>query len=345
MKNVSQTGLLAATMLTLVLLFYSHADAQARIVNIPCGQDIDATINSDPKTTSTRFVLGADCVFSASATVKPGHLDEVVCAIPPTFIQRGPAFDPTTRCRVAGPSVPVVFDPIGPSGSLAKVYFEGLEITGGNFDGSSASGGAIHGGKVQDDSRFYGLYIHNNEAAGIQSGRGVYDSIELANNTTVPAAIGFNAAGIKMRHEGIVTRSYVHDTQGNGIWCDNNCVDTVHGTWQALDNVVLNTGRGGIRWEKVPDAGGEAVIERNEVHGAGIEDGRPGISLVDAKDAVVQANVLGNNRGAGIQASDSGRSDRPDLFNIDILNNTLNGEVIKGCQLPPAVVFCAGNTP
>ena len=58
-KNVSQRGLLAAIMLPLILIYYSLADDQARVVNIPCGQDIDATINADPKATATRFVLGA----------------------------------------------------------------------------------------------------------------------------------------------------------------------------------------------------------------------------------------------------------------------------------------------
>jgi len=124
-----------------------------------------------------------------------------------------------------------VFDPVGPSGSLAKVYFEGFEITSGNFDGSSQSGTAIHGGKVHDDSKFYGLYIHNNEAAGIQSGRGTFQRIELTNNSMDPGTLGFNAAGMKLRHEAVIFESYVHDTQGNGIWCDNFCLDTSLGTF------------------------------------------------------------------------------------------------------------------
>jgi hypothetical protein len=61
-----QRGLVtAAIMLSLILAFYSLADAETRIVNIPCGQDIDATINADPRGTASRFVLGADCTFTA----------------------------------------------------------------------------------------------------------------------------------------------------------------------------------------------------------------------------------------------------------------------------------------
>jgi hypothetical protein len=52
-----------------------------------------------------------------------------------------------------------------------------------------------------------------------------------------------------------------------------------------------------------------------------------------------------NSRDVAIIASDSGRSDRPNLFHIDIVNNKLHGEIIKGCQLPDTIVDCAGYTP
>src|SRR5919112_4543750 len=95
-KKVSQRGLVAVViMLALILAFYSRADAQARTVSIPCGQDIDARINADDRDTATRFVLGADCTFVASATIVPSDGDEVVCAAPPTFAPlRTPASDP-----------------------------------------------------------------------------------------------------------------------------------------------------------------------------------------------------------------------------------------------------------
>jgi hypothetical protein len=95
-------------------------------------------------------------------------------------------------------------------------------------------------------------------------------------------------------------------------------------------------------------------VERNEVHGNGDLEQRYGIGARDAANALIQNNRFGavtiagvayprNNLGA-IRASDSGRSDRPNLTNIDIVNNTLNGEAIKGCELPDSVVFCANNS-
>src|SRR5918998_3216012 len=358
-KQVAQRGLVAAvSMLALILVFYSPADAQARIVNIPCGQDIDATINADPRTTASRFVLGADCPFAASATIVPSNGDEVACAVAPTFVQRGPAFDPTTRCTVAGSTgVDNVFRPIGQGGTTATVHFEGITITGGDFTGSSGTGTAIAEGSMTDFSSHFGIEVRDNDAAGILSAKGTFERVELTNNTRDPNALGFIGTGMKARSEVEVKESYIHDTQGNGLWCDESCVDASNmpnGFW-VHHNIVVNNGRAGIRWENVGGStAGEALIENNEVHGNSPDANRGGISVRDAKDATIQANTFGgatiagvsygpNSGGIAIIASDSGRTDRPDLFNIDILNNTLNGEATKGCELPDQIVACSNN--
>jgi hypothetical protein len=100
---------------------------------------------------------------------------------------------------------------------------------------------------------------------------------------------------------------------------------------------------------------GAGLIEYNEVHGNSADENRGGISVRDAQNATIRYNRFGRvtigtvtynpNARAAIIASDSGRSDRPNLFNIDILNNTLNGEIIKGCELPDTIVYCPGYTP
>jgi hypothetical protein len=350
-------------MLSLILAFHSLADAQTRIVNIPCGQDIDATINADPRGTASRFVLGADCTFTASATIVPSDGDEVACAVAPTFVQRGPAYDPTTRCTVAGSaSVENVFRPMGQGGTTATVRFEGIKITGGNFTGSNGTGAAISEGSMTNLSSHYGIEVRDNEAAGILSAKGTFERVELTNNTLDSNALGFIGSGMKARNEVEVKNSYIHDTQGNGLWCDNYCEDSPtathpNGFW-VHHNLVVNNGRAGIRFERVGDVStaGEALIEYNEVHGNSPNEKRGGISVRDAQNATIQNNRFGevsisgvtypaNARNVAIIASDSGRSDRPNLYNIDIVNNTLNGEIIKGCELPDTVVACSGNTP
>jgi hypothetical protein len=358
-KKVSQRGLVtAAIMLALILVFYSLANAATRTVSIPCGQDIDATINTDPRSTPSRFVLGADCTFVASATIVPSDGDEVACAVTPTFVQRGRAFDPTTRCTVAGnASVQNVFRPIGQGGTTATVRFEGIKITGGNFTGSNGTGAGIAEGSMTDASSHYGIEIMGNGAAGILSAKGTFERVELTDNTNDPDALGVIGSGMKARHEVEVKNSYVHDTQGNGLWCDNSCEDSAVGQFSVHDNLVVNNGRAGIRWENVGGANaGEALIENNEVHGNSPDERRGGVSVRDAQDAQILNNRFGevtiggvqypaNARAVAIIASDSGRSDRPNLWNIDIIGNILNGETIRGCELPDAVVYCSGNTP
>jgi hypothetical protein len=155
----------------------------------------------------------------------------------------------------------------------------------------------------------------------------------------------------------VIEQSYIHDTQGNGIWCDEECNDTSLGTFIVEDTLVVNCGRAGIRWEKVGGtAAGEALIQRNEIHGNSYGTRRGGISLRDAENATIKKNKFGavsirgvsyprNAGGVAITATDSHEANRPNLFNIDIENNILNGEAVKGCELPNTVVACAGDTP
>jgi hypothetical protein len=379
-KKVSQRGLVAVViMLALILAFYSRADAQPRTVNIPCGQDIDQMINADDRDTATRFVLEADCApidtegpnpFDASATIVPSDGDRVVCAVAPTFralrarvtdlnsVFETPAYDPTTRCTVAGnSSVENVFRPQGRGGTTATVHFRGIKITGGNFTGSTGTGAGIAEGSMTDSSSHYGIEVMDNGAAGILSANGTFERIELTNNTLDEGALGFIGSGMKARHEVEVSNSYVHDTQGNGLWCDNSCEDTAIGQFSVHNNLVVNNDRAGIRWEDIGGTNaGEALIERNEVHGNSPEEPRGGISVRDAENAYITNNRFGevtiggvqyppNDRAIAIIASDSGREDRPNLWNIDIIGNILNGETIRGCELPDAIVDCSANTP
>jgi hypothetical protein len=50
-----------------------------------------------------------------------------------------------------------------------------------------------------------------------------------------------------------------------------------------------------------------------------------------------------NDREVAVVASDSGKATRTDLRNVDIVNNFLNGEVMKGCELADEIVYCENN--
>ena len=161
---------------------------------------------------------------------------------------------------------------------------------------------------------------------------------------------------MKAINEVEVRNSYIHDNQGNGLWCDVFChdsVDHLNGFW-VHENLVVNNGRAGIRFENVGDVvdAGEALIQKNEVHGNSVVAVRGCVSIHDAQNAEVRNNVFGattftdvgylpNSEGVAIRATDSGRSDRPDLWNVDIVGNVLSGEVIKGCELPDEILYCS----
>src|SRR5918995_790121 len=319
---------------------------QAQIVHIQCGKDLDATINNTnlyPRSTPQRFVLGADCTFTASATIVPSHGDEVACAVAPTFVQLTPAsdpakaaWDPNPRCTVAGSaSVENVFRPIGQGGTTATVRFEGITITGGNFTGSSGTGTAIAEGSMTDLSSHYGIEVRDNDAAGINGAKGIFERVEFTNNTRDPNALGFIASGIKALTEVEVKNSYIHDTQGNGLWCDGGCVDASNMLpgFYVHHNLVVDNWRAGIRYENSTNA---ALIENNEVHGNSYKAKRGGVSVHDAQNARVEDNVFGPatiagvtyraNAVAAIRCSDSGRSGRPNLQNVVLVGNVLNGE-------------------
>jgi LPXTG-motif cell wall-anchored protein len=213
---------------------------------------------------------------------------------------------------------------------------------------------------ASNTSSLYAVHITGSDAAGITNAHGTFERIELDDTTQDSNFLGFTGSGLKSINEVEVRNSYVHDNQGNGIWCDVFCHDSEshpNGFW-IHENLVVNNGRAGIRFERVGEVAdaGEALIENNEVHGNSPDAARGGISVRDAQNATIQNNRFGaatiadvayppNSGNVAIVASDSGRADRPDLFNIDIISNILNGEVIKGCELPDEIVYCSEAQP
>ena len=355
-KQLARVGWALVMLLAFTLLLTSAANAASRTVEIKCGGDIDNVINGDPVGTTTLFRLAADCPFTASATLQPKDGDGIDCSIPATLnplpLSNGSsAYDPETHCTINGAST--VTQVIKPQGLF---YMNGIMVTGGTYTGAAATGVGIAEGQMDNNSVVRGSVVRDTQGAGISNAHGIHHQIELTNTTTNPNALGHIGSGIKGINEFNIQYSYVHDNQGNGIWCDVYCTDqtgALFSSFHAKFNLVVNNGRAGIRWERIGDFGGasqansgEAIIENNDLYGNGTDTTRGAIDIRDAQDAVVQNNYFRSNWGGiAIRASDSGRSDRPDLDNIDIVNNILNREQLKGCELPDNIVFCLGNIP
>jgi hypothetical protein len=340
-----------ATVGLLAVLFLMGAD---REVTVPCGQDLDATVNADEGTIGTRFQLEGPCTYTVDTMVVLKNGDEIAGS-EGSFIERGPAFDPEPTVDIVGKQR--VINVIAARG---KVHLEWVKIVGGKGQFSSGhspvegTGSGLAMGMASNTSSLYAVHITGSDAAGITNAHGTFDRIELDDTTQDPKFLGFNGSGLKAVTEVEVENSYIHDNQGNGLWCDEFCHDSdshPNGFW-VHDNLIVNNSRNGIRFERVGDVSdaGEALIEKNEVHG-----NSPGVSIVDAQNALVRNNVFGaktiadvayspNANRRAIRATDSGRLDRPDLWNVEIVDNVLNGEVITGCELPDEIVDCHDTT-
>ena len=315
-----------------------------RVVAISCVQDLDATVNADDPMIGTRFQLEGGCTYPVDATILLKEGDEIA-GPQGIFIERGPAFDPEPTVTIVGSEG--LSNVIRAEGT---VRLEWVTVVGGTgqYSGGSPLAGTGSGlamGQASDASSLYAVRITGSDAAGITNARGTFDRIELDDTTQDLNFLGFTGSGLKAITEVEVRNSYIHDNQGNGLWCDQYCHDSAshpNGFW-VHDNLVVDNGRAGIRYENVGDVAdaGEALIENNEVHGNSIDAIRGGVSVHDAQNALVQGNVFGatiiagvfyppNSEGVAIRATDSGRADRPDLLNVYFVANALNGEVIKG---------------
>src|SRR5215204_1723962 len=344
-------------------VFWMGAD---RVIPVTCSQDLDVIVNADDPTIGTRFQLEGPCTYTVDTKVAPKNGDEIA-GPKATFIERSTstasALDPEPTVTILGSE--------GLSNVIraeGKVHLEWVKIVGGTgqYSGGSpvaGTGSALAMGMASNDSSLYAVHITGNDGAGITNAHGTFDSIELSDTTQDPNFLGFIGSGLKAITEVEVRNSYIHDNQGNGLWCDQFCRDSdeqlhPHGFW-IHDNLVVKSDRAGIRFERVGDVAdaGEALIENNEVHQNSLTVSRGGIDIRDAQNALVQNNVFGktptiydvayepNANGVAIRATDSGRSDRPDLFNVDIVGNVLNGETIVGCEQPDEIVVCSDALP
>jgi hypothetical protein len=326
-----------------------------REVPITCDQDLDAIVNADDPIIGTRFQLEGGCTYTVDTIVELNEGDEIA-GPQATFTERLPAFDPEPTVTIVGSEG--LSHVIRAQGT---VHLEWVKIIGGTgeyaSDGSpiAGTGSGLAMGMASNTSSLYAVHITGSDAAGITNAHGTFERIELDDTTQDPNFLGFTGSGLKAINEVEVKNSYIHDNQGNGIWCDVFCHDSeshLNGFW-VHENLVVNNGRAGIRFERVGEVAdaGEALIENNQIHQNSLELSRGGIDIRDAQNALVRNNVFGqtiiaevaylpNASGVAIRASDSSRSDRPDLFNVDIVDNVLNGELIEGCELPDEMVYC-----
>ena len=314
--------------------------------DITPGEDLDAIINNDASGTSTTFCVHAGTYqVSAPAILKAG---DKLKGQPGTKSTVDTATKPTPVVKLVGSG----------TDNLLRANGSGISISWVDLTGASGTGtgsGAIAAGSAGSDFVVEFARIHDNASLGISNMKGRVLDSEFFKNSNATSSLGFNGSAVKGITEFEAGRVYVHDEQGNGLWCDVGCSnDPARGTkgFWVHDSVVVNSNRAGIRYENSPN---EAVFENNEIHGNGKTERRGGIDIRDSQNAWVgpgnnfgPATIAGvtylvNGDRIGVRATDSGRSDRVNLSNVDVVGNTLNGETITGCEQPDNIVACSGN--
>jgi hypothetical protein len=241
--------------------------------------------------------------------------------------------------------------------NLLRARGNPISIRWVDLSGASGTGtgsGAITAGSAGSDFLVEFVRIHDNASLGISNMKGRIFHSEFFKNSYAGSALGFNGSAIKGITEYEAGNLYVHEEQGNGLWCDVGCSNDSfrdNGFW-VHDSVVVNSARAGIRYENSPN---QALFENNEIHGNGQKEWRGGIDIRDSQNATVRDNNFGpatitiagvqvnyraNGNQIGVRATDSGRSDRVNLSEILVTDNDMNGDRIVRCGGP---VVCSGN--
>jgi hypothetical protein len=309
---------------------------------ITSGEDIDAIINGDASGTATRFCVHAGTYnISAPAILKAG---DKLDAEPGTNTNVDTATKPAPVVKLVGSG----------TDNLLRANGRGISITWVDLSGASGTGtgaGAITAGSAGSDFLVQYARIHDNASLGISNMHGRVLDSEFFKNSQSQSSLGFNGSAVKGITEFEAGGVYVHDEQGNGLWCDVGCkADPARakGFW-VHESVVVNNARAGIRYENSPT---QATFENNEIHGNGANERRGGIDIRDSQNAWVgpgnsfgPATIAGvsyaaNGDSIGVRATDSGRSDRVNLTNVDVVNNNMNGDRIVTCG---GQVACSAN--
>ena len=364
---LAAVGAAVLTVAGVLLLGYEAGAAEGPTcsgVHINPGDDLDAVVNRDPSDRATTFCVRAG-YYTVDQIVQPRTGDRIVGEAG-RLIRRGPAIDPEPVVRIVNGSNSMT-NVIRPNG--AKIVLRWLDVSGavGKFsDGQpvAGTGSAIGAGQAQDDLLIEYSEVHHNDGAGITNMEGHLLRSDIHHNTEVPAFAGFIGAGVKGSHEYEAGFNFVHDNHADGLWCDNGCENVssqLKGAW-FHGNTVVRNGRWGIRFEEAPDLSDTGLApthlaERNLIAGNGYAGARGGGQALDVRNTTWRNNLFGPRWVAGlgrvghnygkraIVFSDSGRSDRPDLYNGDAYSQNLNGETIQGCEKPDAIVDCRNNTP
>jgi hypothetical protein len=275
--------------------------------------DLAAKIADAPS--GTTFCIHAGTFSLGSAALAPKDKDKLIG-------------DPVTRGTNGSISAPTKIVGTGPAivdiGLSIGVLIKNLDISGarGTFACRPLCGrGVSHGVSLTVSySRIHGNALSG--IGGIDTGS-VVDHTELDHNGS-SSFLGCCAAGVKGTTDYSVQNSYVHDNIGNGVWQDG-----CGSNFKVTNSVITKSSLSGVRYEHNQDCAGSASITGNTIKNNNLSgsNGSGGVAINSAPGATVSFNIFGGNQVAGASAGGT----RGALTGTSIHDNTMNGDLLKGC--------------
>src|SRR5829696_6198475 len=260
-------------------------------------EDIDTIINNDPSGTATTFCVNAGTYqVSTQAILKAG---DKLMGQPGTtnFVQKCDAGSGSCVNTMATQPIPVVKLVGSGADNLLRARGTRISISWVDLSGARGTGkgsGAIAAGSAGSDFLVQFARIHDNASLGISNMKGTVLDSEFFSNSEAPSSLGLNGSAVKGVTEYVAGGVFVHDEQGNGIWCNGSCSDDparTNGFW-VYDSVVVDGGGAGIRYENSPN---QALFQNNVVQRWGRTAHRGNIDIRDSQNARVVDNILGGN--------------------------------------------------
>ena len=178
----------------------------------------------------------------------------------------------------------------------------------------------------------------NNGIGGAGIGLVVKDSVIVRNGSRSFTGLDggpSQSAGIKSARGSLtVLNSRIRNNYWVGVWCDIDCDE-----FTVKNSIITGHGKAGIHDEI---SSGPAIISGNTIKGNGTlapADRHAGLLIMSSANVDAFNNTFGGNVGAGVEISEDERA--PDLSNVKVHDNIMNGEGIVGCDLSGA--SCYGN--
>ena len=381
MVKLSLVGVvIAGVLLTVVAFAAGTLDSDE---GFPCegnrvrpGDDLADAVNDAPPGT-TFCVEAGDYSLSAMVKIEDG---DIIRGEPGETTRRGPAIDPDPVVRVRNAAgLPRMFHVTAQAGRIEWLdiggdpsgarYTDDTREACDNWGESSdrcpadGTGLGIGAGKSGPGFVLEYLQIHHQPSNCIGGLKGKLLRSDLSHCSENADYWGYSAGALKTNYEMESAYNFIHDNEAVGLWCDQGCHDNprMPNGWYQHDNLVVNNGRAGIRYEFSPMVGDgvllqepTALIEGNRL--AGNEFG--GVDVEDAQNATVRNNTFGPMTVAGIDYPHNGSgpeaiqfsegdTSRTDLWNAEAYDNRLGGETMDGCSIypDPEKVNCHDNRP